>query len=389
MLERYRHVIEIGQKLNSTYDLTTLLMQISKAAEEILQVEGASIILLDESSKQLRFAAASNKRPNEIENIIIPIDTSIAGWVVRSGEPRIIQDVTQEPRHFQGVDNAFNFDSRSLLCVPMRYQEKTIGVLQTVNKLGDGKFQDDDIETLMILAGQAAVAIQNARLFQQSDFISEMVHELRTPLAALRASTSILLNDPELPDNFDETLGLMQSETNRLIQLTSEFLDVARWESGRYQLDRISFPIYDAISECFEIIRHQADEKNIHIHDLDYQNCSAQINADYTKMKQVFLNLLTNAIKYNQENGEIHISCEELENHLVVHVRDTGVGISDQDQRNMFQKFYRVPNSKTGESGTGLGLTISKHIVEAHGGNISVQSNQDSGTTFTVTLPYS
>ena len=200
LLNHYRRIIEISQQLNSTYDLASLLKKIVSAAEELIETEAASIMLLDEGTGKLRFAIASNIKPHEMEDIVVPLEGSIAGWIVMHGEPRVIEDVAQETNHWQGVDDAIEFHTRNLLGVPMRTHDKVIGVLQAVNKVNEQRFTDDDIIMLRTLASQAGVAIENARLFQQSDFIAEMVHELRTPLAALKASTT-LLERPDLPDD--------------------------------------------------------------------------------------------------------------------------------------------------------------------------------------------
>src|SRR5690606_13216698 len=186
LLERYERIIEISQQLNSTLDQTHLLRKIILAAIELTDTEAASILLIDPATGELRFELASNIRANEMEKIVVPIDGSIAGWVVTHGEARVIEDPAREPHFFRRVDDTLQFQTRNLLAVPMRAHQKVIGALEAVNKRDGERFTDEDIRTLMTLASQAAIAIENTRLFQQSDFMSEMVHELRTPLAALR-----------------------------------------------------------------------------------------------------------------------------------------------------------------------------------------------------------
>ncbi|MBZ0290308.1 MAG: GAF domain-containing protein, partial [Anaerolineae bacterium] len=237
MIERYERLIEISQQLNSTLDLGSLLKKIISAAKELTDTEAASIMLIDPGTGDLRFEIASNIAPQDMEDIIIPKGSGIAGWVAMHGEPRVIDDVTQEPTWSNRVDDTIEFQTRSILAVPLRTHTKIIGVLEGINKIGGEKWDENDINTLTTLASQAAIAIENARLFQQSDFIAEMVHELRTPLAALKASTVLLLR-PELPENKRvDIINTMQSETERLTRLTSEFLDLARLESGLARLE--------------------------------------------------------------------------------------------------------------------------------------------------------
>lgn len=390
LLKHYKRIIEISQQLGSTYDYMSLLRRIVAAAEELIHTEAAAIILYDENSRQLRFAISSNIRPHEMDEISIPLEGSIAGWIFTHGEPRVIENVSSDPNHYSGVDRRLQFQTRNILGVPMRTPKRIIGVVQAVNKRDNARFSDDDIVTLRTLASQAAVAIENARMFQQSDFIAEMVHELRTPLMALKASTS-LLDRPELPDGKrGEIIGTMRRETERLISLTNDFLDVARMESGRIQLTIETFSTLDLMRECADVVQQQAQQKSVRIF-MPEQDSIAE--ADRGKVKQVLLNLFTNAIKYNRPDGEIYLHIlpiEEDGDHFVqLSVQDTGYGISREHQKNMFTKFYRVPSTENTERGTGLGLAICKHIVEAHGGRIWLESEEGTGSIFSVTIPAS
>ncbi|MBZ0284233.1 MAG: GAF domain-containing sensor histidine kinase [Anaerolineae bacterium] len=390
MLSRYQRLIEISQQLNSTLDLGSLLKKIISAAKELTNTEAASIMLIDPSTGDLRFEIASNIKPQDMEDIIIPKGSGIAGWVALHGEPRVIDDVTKEPTWTRKVDDTIEFQTRSILAVPLRTHNKVIGVLEGINKIGGGGWDESDINTLTTLAGQAAIAIENARLFQQSDFIAEMVHELRTPLAALKAST-VLLMRPDLPDNKrSDIITTMHSETERLSRLTSDFLDLARLESGRTRLDILRFDLKKLIEESVDVVLPQASDKHVNIYiECDHFTASA----DRGKIKQVLLNLLTNAIKYNREKGEIRVQASEAgeggeQQPLVqVAVADTGYGISKEHQKHMFEKFYRVSDTAGFTQGTGLGLAIAKQIIEAHGGQITLESEQGRGSTFAITLP--
>jgi signal transduction histidine kinase len=387
LVERYERIIAISQQLNQTFDLRSLLQAIIEAARELTETEAASIMLIDTVNGELRFEAASNIKAHTMERITIPLDGSIAGWIVTHGEPRVINDVREAPEWDSGVDDEIDFKTRSILGVPMRVHDRVMGVLEAINKENNEDFSEDDIETLTTLASQAAIAISNARLFQQSDFIAEMVHEIRTPLAALKAST-VLLQRTELPkEKHGDIIETMQGETERLIRMTSEFLDLARLESGRFQLEKATFDLEKLIRESVDVVIHQAQDKDItfHLRVGDYQ-----VFGDRGKLKQVVLNLFTNAIKYNRDGGDVYVRVEEIvqdESPFIrVGVQDTGFGISEENLKNLFEKFFRVA-STSNEQGTGLGLAITRHIVEAHGGHIRVESEQGVGSTFYVTLP--
>ncbi|MEO8395136.1 MAG: GAF domain-containing sensor histidine kinase [Chloroflexota bacterium] len=386
LLARYERVIEISQQLNATRDHVALLKRIISAAMELLDIEASSILLVDPATGELRFELADTMDQN-MTNIVVPMEGSIAGWVVTHGEPRVIEDVTQEPNFFKNVDDVLKFETRNVLAVPLRTHKKVIGALEAVNKRSRTRFNGEDIKILTTLAGQAAIAIENARLFQQSDFMAEMVHELRTPLASLRTSAILVEREP-LSDSQTEIVGIMRQETERLIRMTSDFLDLARLESGRMRIDQEPFEVDHLVTECVNVVLPQAGDRGVTIStDLE----AFTVDGDRGKIKQVLLNLLTNAIKYNRENGQIEVKVYQSIRHdepfVEIVVSDTGNGISREDQKNMFQKFFRVADTAGSVQGTGLGLAIAKYIVEAHRGAIWLESEPGLGSTFFFTLP--
>jgi signal transduction histidine kinase len=313
--------------------------------------------------------------------------------VATEAEPVLVEDTREDKRFFAQVDQILRFTTRSILGVPMIVNAKVIGVLEAINKIDDRSWTEDDVNTLSTLASQAAVAIQNARLFQQNDFIAEMVHELRTPLAALKASTALLLR-PNLADEKRHNIILtMQSETERLSRLASDFLDLARLESGRARLEKQEFNVHELLTESLDVVHHQAQEHNIHMF---VHGDEIMVEGDRGKFKQVLLNLLTNAIKYNRPNGEIHCHIAEPDNlrpsrdpskFIEISVEDTGVGLSTESKERMFEKFFRVSETANKVQGTGLGLVIAQRIVQAHGGEMWLESELGVGTTFFFTMP--
>ncbi|MBI4768843.1 MAG: GAF domain-containing sensor histidine kinase, partial [Chloroflexi bacterium] len=369
----------------STLDLSVLLRQVIGAAMELTETEAASILLIDPHSGELRFEAITSAERSEMEGIVVPVEGSIAGWIVTHAAPLIVPDVTRDTRFFRAVDQRTTFVTRSLLGVPLRTREKTIGVLEAINKR-HGSFRDEDVLALEALAAQAAVAIQNARLFQQSDLIAEMVHELRTPLASLTASCH-LLQRPELPeDRRLEIVHTIQAETARLTQMTSDFLDLARLESGRARFRRELFNLPELIMECVGIVQPQAGERDLTMR-VELADDLPRPEGDRGKIKQVLLNLLTNAVKYNCDFGHILVRARVQEQALHVEVEDSGRGIAPDDLPHVFEKFYRVTDAEGWTQGTGLGLPIAQKIVENHGGQLTVRSTPGEGTTFAFTLP--
>ncbi|MBE0688756.1 MAG: GAF domain-containing sensor histidine kinase, partial [Anaerolineae bacterium] len=328
-LFRYERILEISQELAVTFDHQALLHLIVNAASELTDSAASSILLLDPVSGELRFEMTSNMNARDFENIVVPIEGSIAGWVVTHGETRLIQNIADDPGFSQQVGDATQVRTQNLLAVPLKSRRgQVIGVLEALNKRAQEDYQDDDIKMLTLLALHAATAIENARLFQQSDFMAEMVHELRTPLVALKTSTA-LLSRPDLPiDRHADIIKMLQTETDRLVRLASEYLDLARLESGRAKLEISEVPLGKLLYECVDIVRPQANERGIQI---QREFPEFAVRADRGKVKQVVLNLLSNAVKYNRDHGVIDIRVtprHERETPFAqIAVADTGYGI--------------------------------------------------------------
>jgi len=385
LLDRYQRLIEITLDLASTLDLDTLLSRIVHAAVDLTNAEATSILLYDEASAQLHFEAATNIDEPLRRGILVPVDSSIAGWIITNRKPIIVSNAQQDPRHYGHISKLVDMRTNSLLGVPLITKDKVIGVLESINKRS-GDFTEDDQILLCALGAQAAVAIENARLFQQSDLIAELVHELRTPLSSLNTAAH-LINRPEVSeDQRNRMMAIIQDETFRLSEMATSYLDLARLESGRAQFRKESFVIKEFLEECASIMHSRIQEKGLQLR-LVIPESLPPLSADRNKHKQVILNLLSNAIKYNRPNGGITLESKLIDSELLFLVTDTGMGILPENLTRLFEKFYRVPGSEQLATGTGLGLSICKYIVEAHSGQIEVRSEVGVGTTFTVHLP--
>lgn len=377
--------MEITQSLASTLDHGKLLRKIVDAARELTDSEAGSIMLLDPASGELRFEATTNLHARQMDGVAVPIHNSVAGWVVTNNKPLVVPNTALDPRWNPTVDGRTAFATRSILAVPLSARSQTLGALEALNKR-TGTFNDDDLTMLQWLAAQAAVAIVNARLFQQSDLVAEMVHELRTPLTALTATSHLLLR-PELNEaQRHEMVLTIQRETGRLAQLTTDFLDMARLESGRVRFVYSQFALAELLAECLQIVGPQAAERQITTA-LEVMPDLPPLECDRDKLKQVILNLLTNAVKYNRVGGAVVLRAEPAGHLFRIYVDDTGPGIPREAQGRLFDRFYRAPGTEEAVPGTGLGLTIAKRIVEALGGEMGVQSTMGQGSTFYFFVP--
>jgi signal transduction histidine kinase len=364
-----------------------LLQLIIEAARELTDSENSSILLVDRKSGDLYFEAATVVGKEKLQRVIVPMDSSIAGWVVQHNEAVVIEDVEEDDRHFKQADREIAYTTRTMIAVPMSVKGRVIGVLNALNKAEGQSFDEDDVNLLTILAAQAAVAIENAYLFQQSDLLSEVVHELRTPLTSIRGYSKMLFLaegiDQEKKLEFAETI---HREAVRLGQIINDFLDLARLESGRTHIAQERVNMSEVIRETLTIMQPQAAERQISI-PLQVPETLPALIGDPDRLKQVMVNLVSNAVKYNHEGGQVDIEVKVGEDDLNVVVKDTGRGIAEKDLPHIFEKFYRVDDPEQQTKGTGLGLSITKHIIEAHGGTIGVQSVEGQGSTFSFTLP--
>ncbi|GAB4491863.1 MAG: hypothetical protein OHK0031_14930 [Anaerolineales bacterium] len=383
-LQRYRRLIEISRDLASTLDLDPLLNRIIEAACDITDAQASSILLYDDASKQLFFQVATNMEP-QMRGLAVPLEGSIAGWIVTNRQPLRIGDVNQDRRYFKNVAQTLSFDTQSLIGVPLITKEKVVGVLEVLNK-NRGEFTDDDEDLLSVLGAQAAIAIENTRLFQQSDLIAEFVHELRNPLASVNTATYLLLRPEISAAQGRQIIENIQSETMRLTTLASSFLDLARLESGRVQFQKSTFALEPLLQECLAVMQPRAQEGNISV-SIEVDPSAATLEADRDKLKQVVLNLLSNAIKYNRPGGSVRMQAKMEAKNLLLTFADSGTGIPDDEIPHLFQKFYRTRSAERKVMGTGLGLSICKGIIQGHGGRIEVKSKLGEGTAFIISLP--
>lgn len=385
-LDGYRRLIDIARDLASTLDLDILLSRIVHAAAEISGAEAASILLYDDTSQKLYFQVSTNLDASTQRGLVVPLEGSIAGWIVLNRQAVRIVNAHEDSRFFSNVEQATGYSTQSILGIPLVTKNKIVGVLEAINK-HRGKFTDTDESMLLVLGAQAAVAIENARLFQQSDLIAEFVHELRTPLSSLSTATYLLLRPEMSQDQRDQIINNIHNETIRLNALASSFLDLARLESGRVQFRKTFFSVADLMYECKDVMATKGAEDNIQIR-VESPERLPLLEADRDKIKQVLLNLLSNAIKYNRPNGSVLLRAEEIDKDVVFYIQDTGLGIPEESLPHLFEKFFRVRENESRIAGTGLGLSICKQIVQGHGGRIEVKSKTGVGTVFVVFLPH-
>jgi signal transduction histidine kinase len=261
----------------------------------------------------------------------------------------------------------------------------------------------DVVQLLKTFATQSALAIQNARLFREieeksreleaasrhtSEFLANMSHELRTPLNAIIGFSEVLAEGMfgEINEKQTEYLGDILESGRHLLSLINDILDLAKIEAGRMELEATDFDLPGGIENALVLVRERAGRRGITLgREIDER--LGAIRADERKVKQVLLNLLSNALKFTPEGGRIDVRAGLQDGVAEVSVSDTGVGIAPEDQEAVFEEFRQVGTASKKVEGTGLGLALSRKFIELHGGRIWVKSQVGVGSTFTFTLP--
>lgn len=391
-------LLEISVTLNSTLELNRLLQFIMDSTADLVNSEGASILLVDENTQDLFFAAATGSDPEELKKIPVPMEGSIAGTIFRTNKPVIINEVASDPRHFD-VEDRTKMPTRSLAGVPMRIRDEAIGVLEAINKRS-GAFEKHDLETLGIIASQAAVAINNARLLEalkkayeelgkldrmKGDFIAIASHELRTPLGVILGYAHLLKEEAggESSDLADSVLHAAE----RMRGLIENMTNINSMKVGSKELALELQPLQDPIRMAQREIKDLIDAKDQEL-TLELPAEPLQAKIDAPKIAKAVTNLLNNAMHFTPASGTIRVLLERHGSEGWIRVQDSGIGIDKDQLVRIFDQFHQVEDHMTRRhQGMGLGLAIVKAIVEAHGGRTWAESDgPDQGATFTIAL---
>ena len=380
---RLQRILEISRVLTGTLDIDKLLNIILEASTELTDTEAASIMLLDERSGELVFAASTGSKKEELANVRVPIDGSIAGTILKQRAPLVVGDVTQDPRHFGMAAQRTGFLTRSILGVPMTIKDRPIGVLEALNKKHAAYFGEEDIQVLTTFANQAAVAVENARLVaelrrtyqklndldrRKSDFIAIASHELRTPLNLILGYAAMLQEDAA-GQHAEQLEGVLKG-AQQLRTLIDDMINLQHVDAGESVVSPTRFSVAELIQSVLAACKDMASSKN-HLIRIDLPDPNLALNADWEKTRLALNNIVVNAIRFTPPNGRIEISGRPVNGEVQVSVADNGIGVPQKDLDRIFERFYQVE----------------PHIARKHGGRIWCESIEGKGSRFTFALP--
>lgn len=406
------HELEIVSGLSvattTILDPDVLLQSVVDLTKSSFGLYHAHIYLMDGNSPVLLLTAGAGEIGRRMVkdgwNIPLSHPTSIVANAARTRGPFIVNDVLRN-KHSGFLSNQLLPNTRSEMAVPMIVGETLLGVFD-VQADRPGYFSEDDAHIFITLASQVAVALQNARLYKdqastvaqlreldrlKSAFLANMSHELRTPLNSIIGFSDVILDglDGPITNHMENDLRLIQKNGRHLLHLINDVLDMAKIDAGRMNLQPENFVLDELLEDVVSLTTPLAMDKSLTLTVLKNGGQPLEVYADRTRIQQVMINLVNNAIKFT-EQGEINIQTVLNDHHVLIQVRDTGLGIPMDHLESIFHEFTQVDTSTTRKAGgTGLGLPISRRLVELHGGHLWVESSgvPGKGSTFFVELP--
>lgn len=383
-------LFEVSRLLMSTLDVNRLTGEILRVAREGVAADSSWMYLVDQDVFLCE--------PEQGFAIFTPDLQSVVMREVEGAEKAIL--LSRQNLNEGLVELLEEAEVSCLLVAPLRVGKRLLGFLAVLKSLGAGGFMPSDMDFITILAGQAAVAMENARLFEEvqrafrelqeldrlkSNFITLVAHELRTPLSLILGYASLLTEEIKDPSLKEYTESILRS-SQRLSSLVNQMLDLRMLEqrAAAVRLETIVLPelVSKVIDNYHPIIKNKAQEITVEI-----PPELLKVRADPVKLEMVLSNLISNAVKFTPSGGHIWVGACDGENPRI-YVRDNGIGIPPEEHERIFQSFYQVEEPLTrSRGGLGLGLSIAKEMVELWGGRIWVESEVGKGSTFWFTLP--
>ena len=400
--QRLALLAETSMGVTSTLELDFALNRATAGLCAAFHVQVCGLALLDEEHLVARLVAEHPQRTVAAPRTIPLRNNPPVERIMRARQPLASEDALRDPLLASLRDIMRQRDVRSVLIVPLVVKGAVIGLIGMGATAAKRAFTTEEIELAQTVANQISVAVENARLYQQrmddisklkevdelkSNLVSNVSHELRAPLASIKAYTELLLDEAERANNTTcrDWLAVINRETDRLTSLITDYLNLARLEAGHFQLADEPLSFAAVIAEVVGVLGVQAEQRHIQVH-MEMQPTLPELWADRELIRLAVRNLISNAIKFSADGGHIYVDLWHEDGAFKFVVQDEGSGIPEEALAHLFDRFFRARGSDD-VPGTGLGLALAKEAVTAHGGHIAAESTLGKGSRFTVTIP--
>ncbi|MBN2126104.1 MAG: GAF domain-containing protein [Deltaproteobacteria bacterium] len=398
-------ILRFGALVNSSLHIESVLDYAMQWAEEFMDAEASSVYELDDESGELVVRIARGEKRETVSRIVLKVGEGIAGAVVQTGEPMIVQDVRTEKRFSDKFDRITGFKTKSTICVPLMRRNKAVGALQVLNKRDDRPFTANDLELLMGIAQQVAVALENARLYHRlqerfemtarelmetqeklirterlaavGHLVQGVAHEIRNPIMTIGGFAQRMRKETGKDEKLNRYIDIIMDESARLEKLVQQVRRFAEVQEAHLVLESPE----RVVREVLKGFEAAAGSQGVTLTS-EIEEPVPVLLMDAPQLETALSNILENALESMPDGGFLRVAVSTQERHLLIVVRDTGCGIAPEDMESIYDPFV---TSKT--RGAGLGMTMVHQIVMNHKGDIAVNSEFGKGTVVTVRFP--
>lgn len=402
-------VLEKGSLINSTLNIAEVLERIMKYANRVTNSTASTLMLLDENTGELVFSIPTGPKSEELIDMHIPSGKGIAGWVAKNEQHVLITDAKKDPRFYSKIDEISGFETKSILCVPLKAKAKLIGVLEVINKEDGTFFTKEDALLLSIFANQAAVGIENARYFgelkdrleEEKDILKKFAESEKLRALGLMASgvahdfnnmLSIILGNAELIESIEDRDRILKkvsiikqaaidsANTIKRLQMFTK----AKTEDNRFLPLDINELVRSAVTITTPMWKDKPHEKGINVV-IVYQLAKEELamRGNVSDLREVIVNLIFNSVDAMPQGGKITITTYMKDENICLDISDSGTGMTEETINMIYDPFFTTK----GPNHSGLGMSMAHGIIQRHHGIIELKTKHGKGTTFILKFP--